>query len=160
MREASGGRSRRTIMRNLSRLLAALALPIMAGAGRADDGAIRIATGDANVSRVNQQLADDIAVRMRTSGRLSNYNIDVQTEGGVVTLAGKVSSAQQRAEALNIARTQAGVVAVEDKLSGGVETSLVAVNFVQPPANTAGAPQAVAPPGYNAFPVRPAVDAK
>jgi hypothetical protein len=41
------------------------------------------------------------------------------------------------------------VVAVEDKLAGGVETSLVAVNFVQPPANTAGGP-----PGYNALPTR------
>jgi len=137
-------------MRKLSRFLAALALPVLAGVGRADDDAIRFAPADANVSRVNQQLADDIALQMKKSGRLSNYNINISTEGGVVTLAGRVASAQQRAEALNIARTQAGVVAVEDKLTGGQDASLVAVNFVQPPANTTAPP-----PGFNALPTRP-----
>jgi len=139
-------------MRKLSRFLAALALPIMAGAGRADDGAIRLAPADANVSRVNQLLADDIALQMKKSGRMSNYSINISTEGGVVTLAGRVTNPQQRAEALNIARTQAGVVAVEDKLIGGDEVSLVAVNFVQPPANT------TAPPAVTALPTRPGVD--
>jgi hypothetical protein len=147
-------------MRKLSRLLAALALPIMAGAGRADDGAIRLAPADANVSRVNQQLADDIALEMKKSGRLANYSINISAEGGVVTLAGRVASPQQRAEALNIARIQAGVVAVEDKLAGGDEASLVAVNFVQPPANTTAPSPGFVPPGYNALPTRaPAVDA-
>jgi hypothetical protein len=143
-------------MRKLSRLLAALALPVLAGAGRADDDAIRLAPADANVTRVNQQLADDIALQMKKSGRLTNYNINISTEGGVVTLAGRVASAQQRAEALNIARTHAGVVAVDDKLSGGQDASLVAVNFVQPPANTtAPPPPGFVPPGYNALPTRP-----
>jgi len=142
-------------MRKLSRLLAALALPVLAGAGRADD-AIRLTPADANVSRVNQQLADDIALQMKKSGRLSNYNINISTEGGVVTLAGRVASAQQRAEALNIARTYAGVVAVEDKMAGGADSSLVAVNFEQPPANTT-APPGPPPgfvPGVNALPHR------
>src|SRR4028118_2005145 len=96
-------------MRKLSRLLAALALPVLVGAGRADDGAIRLTPADANVSRVNQQLADDIALRMKKSGRLANYNINISAEGGVVTLAGRVSSPQQRAEGVNIPRTHAGV---------------------------------------------------
>jgi len=146
--------------------MAALALPVLAGAGRADDGAIRLAPADANVSRVNQQLADDIALQMKGSGRLSSYNINISTEGGVVTLVGRVASAEQRAEALNIARMQPGVVAVEDKLAGGLDSSLVAVNFVQPPANTTApppgaggpppgfAPPGFAPPGYNALPTR------
>jgi hypothetical protein len=125
-------------MRKLSRLLAALALPVLAGAGRADDGAIRLVPTDANVSRVNQQLADDIALQMKKSGRLADYSVNITTEGGVVTLAGRVASAQQRAEALNIARMQAGVVAVEDKLTGGADSSLTPVNFVQPPANSRG----------------------
>jgi len=139
--------------------LAALALPILAGAGRADDGAIRLAPADANVSRVNQVLADDIALEMKKSGRLSNYSINISAEGGVVTLAGRVTSPQQRAEALNIARTQPGVVAVEDKLAGGQDASLLAVNFVQPPpANSTVPPPNV---GFNALPTRPpGVDAQ
>ena len=145
-------------MRKLSRLLAALALPLAAGVGRADEGAIRLAPADANVTRVNQQLADDIALRMKDSGRLTNYNLDIQTEGGVVTLTGRVASAQQRAEALNIARTHAGVVAVADQIAGGADSALVNVNFVQPPANTAGGPPpGFAPPGappFGALPTR------
>src|SRR5262245_10480057 len=140
-------------MRKLSQMLAVLALPLLASAGRADEGAIRLLPADANISSVNQQLADELAMSMRNSGRLSNYTIAIAAEGGVVTLSGTVANSQQRAEALNIARRFAGVVSVEDKLTANAADKLVAVTFEEqapPPASPAPPPGSAA----GALPVR------
>jgi hypothetical protein len=134
-------------MRTFSRFLAALAVPLMAGAARAEE-AIRLQPASANLSAVNQTLADELALSMKSSGRLSGYAIDITAEGGVVTLTGQVANAQQRAEALNIARRHPGVVAVDDQLQASRKDALVAVNFQTPPA----APV----PAANALPVHKA----
>ena len=50
---------------------------------------------------------------------VKGLNIDVTTNGGVVTLTGKVSNAAQRAKALSLAKTTDGVKQVVDKLTIG-----------------------------------------
>jgi hypothetical protein len=87
-------------MRKLSRVLAVLAAPFLAGASLADDQDIRFAPAEANVARVNQQLADEIARNLQNSGRLAGYNLDIAAEGGVITLSGSVSNIAQKAEAV------------------------------------------------------------
>ncbi len=50
---------------------------------------------------------------------VKGLNIDVTTNGGVVTLTGKVSNAAERAKALSLAKTTDGVKQVVDKLTIG-----------------------------------------
>jgi hypothetical protein len=135
-------------MRKLSRFLAALAAPLLAGVGLAEDGAIRLLPADAQVTSVNQQLADDLAMTMRKSGRLAQYSISITAEGGIVTLAGTVENSQQRAEALNLARRFPGVVGVDNQLQTRVEDKLVVVTFQEAAANATQAPA-----GSGALPV-------
>lgn len=59
------------------------------------------------------------AVKTKLLGdtKVAGLKIDVDTNGGVVTLTGKVKSAAERAEALRLAKTTTGVKSVVDKLT-------------------------------------------
>jgi hypothetical protein len=130
--------------------LAVLAAPFLAGASKADDQDIRFAPAEANVARVNQQLADEIARNLQNSGRLAGYNLDIAAEGGVITLSGSVSNIAQKAEAVGLARAIPGVVAVEDKIAARSGSELVTVNFEpQPPKASVGIPAGNLPTGAN-----------
>jgi hyperosmotically inducible periplasmic protein len=67
------------------------------------------AAGDASVTaKIKAKMALDDGVRAA--------NIDVDTDGSVVTLSGRVSSADERARALRLARETEGVTSVLDRL--------------------------------------------
>ena len=72
------------------------------------DKAQRVA-GDASVTaKIKAKMALDDGVRAA--------DIDVDTDGSVVTLSGRVSSADERARALRLARETDGVTSVVDRL--------------------------------------------
>nr|MBA3296582.1 BON domain-containing protein [Acidobacteriota bacterium] len=98
-------------------------------ADRAKDKADAKADKVANKSQDRADRAgNDISDAWITTKLKSKYyvdddvkglNIDVTTNGGVVTLTGKVSNAAERAKALSLAKTTDGVKQVVDKLTIG-----------------------------------------
>jgi hyperosmotically inducible protein len=76
----------------------------------------------AGCARSVSEYSDDATITTRVKTMLLNDKevdgsaIDVMTAGGVVTLSGRVSSAQERERAVAIARTAAGVTDVQSKL--------------------------------------------
>lgn len=108
----------------------------------------------------NQRAADTIAARIRASGQLHHYTIDVTVADGVADLFGTVGSAAQRAEALRIARDVAGVVRVVDRLSINADVIRVQAEGVpgQLPLPLPGgpaAPPALVPPPEPTVPADP-----
>ena len=80
--------------------------------------------GDAVLDRVDNQISDAwITTKVQSKYYLDTdvkgLAIDVTTNGGVVTLTGKVSSAAERQKALALAKATDGVKQVIDKLSVG-----------------------------------------
>jgi BON domain len=65
----------------------------------------------------NQQLADTIAQRLRQSGQLHQYRIDIAVQDGVVEVSGLVASPEQRAEVLQLVHQVPGVGSVRDQLT-------------------------------------------
>jgi len=65
----------------------------------------------------NQEIAQEIANRLRTSGKLSDYNVNIKFEDGTAWLRGRVSHQQQVSEAMAIARSVNGVQRVENELT-------------------------------------------
>ncbi len=64
----------------------------------------------------NQMTADAVAGSLRASRALAGYRIEIQAQGGVVTLKGMVGEQAQKAEALARASRVAGVRGVIDSL--------------------------------------------
>lgn len=64
----------------------------------------------------NQKTADAVAGTLRASRALAGYRIEIQAQGGVVTLKGMVGEPAQKAEALARASRVAGVRGVIDSL--------------------------------------------
>jgi hypothetical protein len=79
-------------------LLAVIASSCLAAAGRAED------------------LATDVATKLRDSGALTGYRVHVKTKSGTVWLEGRVSDEKQLAAALGIAETTPGVERVVNRL--------------------------------------------
>lgn len=102
-------------MLNLRRAMAALVLPALVGWASAGE-----------VS--NQQLADQLANRYRTSGKLKEYSVNIETVDGVVTLSGKVANTAQRAALEAMTLGQTGVVKVVNEVEVDKEVIPVA-NF-------------------------------
>ncbi len=147
-------RTKEIMMASMTRVLAALAVPALAGVALADEpAALRFAPVDARIALSNQQLADDLAKALRTSGRLVGYSIDIASEGGIATLAGNVANDAQRAAALDIARGFPGVVSVEDKLIARAVSAVVPVGFAEPQPPAAGGPVAVPAPMPSSAPI-------
>ena len=74
--------------------------------------------------RVGNEISDAwITTKLQSKYYLDSdvrgLDIDVTTNGGVVTLTGKVSSAAERAKALSLAKSTDGVKQVIDKLTLG-----------------------------------------
>ena len=79
---------------------------------------------DKGLDRVDNQITDAwITTKVQSKYYLDTdvkgLNIDVTTNGGVVTLTGKVGSAAERQKALALAKETDGVKQVIDKLAGG-----------------------------------------
>jgi hypothetical protein len=79
-------------------LLAAVTSAFLASAGRAED------------------LAADVAGKLRDSGALSGYRVQVKSKSGTVWLEGRVADEQQLAAAVGIAETTPGVERVVNRL--------------------------------------------
>ncbi|HEX4915374.1 MAG TPA: BON domain-containing protein, partial [Vicinamibacterales bacterium] len=61
-------------------------------------------------------LTAKIKSKMALDDTVKALNIDVDTNGGEVTLSGTVNSAAERDKALQLARDTAGVTSVRDRL--------------------------------------------
>jgi hypothetical protein len=108
----------------------------------------------------NQQTAEDIAARLRQSGLLRHYDVDISFRDGVVELTGSVADAGQRERAMRLVQDVPGVRQVVNHLSvsgaivpvqaGGIPGALPPVQpgNPPPPANPAPPPPAAgaAPP--------------
>lgn len=81
------------------------------------------------VPSTNQATANAVAQTLRASKSLSRYRIEIETQGGAVTLTGVVANQAQRTEA--IARTQqvAGVLSVRDQLSVAADRRVRPVQY-------------------------------
>jgi hypothetical protein len=75
-----------------------------------------IASAQAPAMSQNQATANAVASALKTSRSLSAYRIEIETNNGVVTLAGSVSNGTQKREALVLASKVAGVSSVVDQI--------------------------------------------
>lgn len=93
----------------------------------------------------NQQTADAIGSKLRQSGLLHHYDVDVSFRDGVAELSGTVADAAQREQAIRLAQSVAGVQHVRDRLS--VAGAILPVQAaVQPEVLPTVPPSSVAPP--------------
>jgi hypothetical protein len=112
------------------------------------------------VVSANQQLADTIALRLRQSGTLYHYAIDVGFAGGVAEVSGVVASPAQHDAALGLVRGVPGVERVIDRLEVagvGGEAGASPIRRVQAEAPPGQLPQPL--PGAPAVPPPPAAAA-
>ena len=72
--------------------------------------------GRAKAALGNAHLTAKIKAKIALDDTLDGNAINIDTEGGVVTLRGSVGSAQQRQRALQLARETEGVGSVVDRL--------------------------------------------
>jgi hypothetical protein len=109
----------------------------------------------------NQEMAESISVRLRQSGLLQHYNVDIRFRDGAAELTGSVADAAQHDEVLRLVQGVPGVERVLDRLNapgvivpvqaGGIPQALPPVPGTNPtlpavpPAASAGAPAPGAP---------------
>jgi hypothetical protein len=86
----------------------------------------------------NQQMAESIAARLRESGVLQHYSVDISYRDGVAELTGSVADMSQHDRVLRLVQGVPGVQRVVDQLS-------VAGTIV--PVQAGGVPQTFPPPG-------------
>jgi hyperosmotically inducible protein len=79
----------------------------------------KVAVGADRAQRVASEagLSAKIKAKMALDDRVSAANIDVDTDGSVVTLSGRVSSNDERDRALLLAKETEGVSSVVDRLT-------------------------------------------
>jgi hypothetical protein len=95
----------------------------------------------------NQRMADSIAARLRQSGLLRQYDVDISFRDGVAELRGSVADAAQRGEVVRLVQDVAGVQRVVDNLT--VVGAIV-------PVQAGGQPQVLpVPPGAPVAPPLP-----
>lgn len=135
-------------MRRLSWMFAAIALPVLVSAADAGDAPV------AKSPSSDQQIADELAARMRTSGQLRDYAIEIHSDAGCVTLSGRVTNENQRIAALELARGHFGVMTVRDRIDVGglqlVQGELRAADAVRVQANADGG-QVIEPAPIHTF---------
>jgi len=66
-------------------------------------------------------LTTKVAAKIAADTDLNSFNIDVDSNEGVVTLSGRVATQAAKDEAGQIARNTEGVVSVENRLEVGQE---------------------------------------
>ena len=78
-----------------------------------------VAVGADKATRVASEasLSAKIKAKMALDDRVSASSIDVDTDGSVVTLSGRVSSTEERERAVRLAKETDGVSSVNDQLS-------------------------------------------
>src|SRR5271166_422168 len=74
------------------------------------------AFGQGTVANPNQMTADSVASALRVSRTLSGSRIEIEAQGGLVTLTGRLATPALKAEAVARARNVAGVQGVMDRL--------------------------------------------
>jgi hypothetical protein len=77
----------------------------------------------------NQMTADAVASSLRGSKGLEGYRIEIQAQGGLVTLTGTLASPIQKAAALARAQRVAGVRGVLDQLQVSNDRSVLPVQY-------------------------------
>jgi hypothetical protein len=106
------------------------------------------------VNLSNQQIAENIAARLRQSGILQHYDVDIRFREGTAELTGSVADAGQHDRVLRLVQDAPGVRQVVDRLSvagtivpvqaGGIPGALPPVSALTAPP--VAAPPAAAPP--------------
>jgi len=92
----------------------------------------------------NQEVAESIAARLRQSGVLQHYDVDIRFRDGAAELTGSVADAGQHDQVLRLVQGVPGVQRVVDHLS--VAGAIM-------PVQAGGIPQALPPvPGSNPVP--------
>ncbi len=81
----------------------------------------------------NQQMANAIAARLKQSGQLRGYSINVTYAGGSAEVSGTVADQPQKEEALRIVQGTPGVERVLDRLLVGTGPSIQRVQVTLPP---------------------------
>ena len=74
------------------------------------------AVASAQAPSPNQATATAVAQVLKGSPSLSGYRIEIETQGGMVTLTGGVANEAQKAQAVSLAGRVAGVTGVVDKM--------------------------------------------
>lgn len=87
----------------------------------------------------SQELANSVAAKMRQSGQLQDYRVDITVTDGAATLTGDVATEGQRDEALRLAQGVPGIVRVIDRLTIRGNKNIYQVQF-PPAANTLPTP--------------------
>ena len=82
--------------------------------------------GQGTVANPNQMTADSVASALRVSRTLSGSRIEIEAQGGLVTLTGQLATPALKAEAVARARNVAGVQGVMDRLQVADRTILPA----------------------------------
>src|SRR6185437_3625250 len=99
------------------------------------------------IPSANQRIADAVAARLRESGVLRHYDVDIAYRAGAVELTGSVADAGQREQVVRLVQGVPGVEQVVDHLS-------LAGTIV--PVQAAGVPSALQPvPPANPTPLPP-----
>jgi BON domain len=104
-------------------LMAALLLMLAVGCDRSNAPA-----------RADTQIATDVQTKINSDSNVSNKAITVNSNNGIVTLSGSVSSEMERQAASNDAATVEGVKTVVNNLEVGSQTASMPSAVDQPPA--------------------------
>jgi hypothetical protein len=117
----------------------------------------------------NQEMAENIAARLRRSGQLQHYDVNICFHEGIAELTGSVSDVEQRDRVLRLVQDVAGVRGVVDRLSvagaivpvqaGGVPEVLPPVPGTNPAPSASQAVPAIPPPVGTSAPASPAASA-
>ena len=103
----------------------------------------------------NQRMADLLAARLRQSGALRHYDIEISFRNGVAELSGSVADVEQRERVLRVVRETACVERVVDRLT--LAGAIVPVQAAGPPATLPPVPPAAPPPPGAPVPAAPGV---
>ena len=83
----------------------------------------------------DREIAEQIINQLkshRASGALTEFNVDMNVNKGVVALKGKISNSSQRDLILGVVKKTSGVKNIVDELVLPVSKSTPASNFVEP----------------------------
>jgi hypothetical protein len=118
------------MMSGLKRISTALGVLAMAGSAAMAQGI---------APSTNQLTADAVANSLRGSRGLETHRIEIQAQGGFVTLSGTLAHPGEKAEVLGRAQRVAGVRGVIDQLQVSNDRTILPVQY-QPAVVNAGAP--------------------
>lgn len=80
------------------------------------------AMGQGTTANPNQTMADSVAAALKNSRALATTRIEIEAQGGLVTLSGVAANADLKNEAITRAQSVAGVAGIIDQLQVGDST--------------------------------------